>query len=432
MCNWFRCGLPIFLLISFSFCNSSLDQSHQLQHHHHGSHNHGHSFSNPKLLYDLALRSTYSSHNYHVDLVTTDQLIKTLDSFEDRNLENITLAIFQISKNQSLEEVGVEIDKFITTRPWWVVDLEPYKWFAWKTEVVLHRVPDQYKIYLRRLISQNFPSEEFCSQSPVYISNHHSDEWGNRMLNMMGEWKRYRSCVFHVFSSSNANVDGHTSFAGPEVCPTVMNKWTCLFLPTSNCTLPKPLRDCRSEKCLSPAWGLYSNSSDTATLIPRHDNNFVESVVGRGDLANDKCLPFEAMHSSTPLTLISDNTTVRRRACTQSEFGVAFLFGFLIRFNADFRSRIAQRVFEFREPHNAMGSHTSTNAMPVSDQSQSQPWSFPPGASCVAVHARLGDRRIEGLDMIAWCELCTIRDGDNSKQFNKSCVLDRKIHESTW
>lgn len=60
--------------------------------------------------------------------------------------------------------------------------------------------------------------------------------------------------------------------ADESACPTVINKWECLFLPSTTCTWPEAITKCHQRECLPMDEKVYFNSASSAGVnLKRED-----------------------------------------------------------------------------------------------------------------------------------------------------------------
>lgn len=203
---------------------------------------HSHHISNtPILLYDKAQCINCTMELLHLNAVTAQSLAAILTQFESENV-NISYVVIRSTSDQAAEIIGEEVDKFIVTRPWWIVDLEPYKWFPSKRDLILFRTPKHIEAHMAAFTRHQFPPDAVCAASPLFVSNLNGDAWGNRLLNAFSHWKHHLESIFYIFSASFE--ENGVAFAEDDMCPQP-NKWECLFLPMSNCTVPDELKSCQ-------------------------------------------------------------------------------------------------------------------------------------------------------------------------------------------
>lgn len=219
--------------------------------------------------------------------------------------------------------------------------------------------------------------------------------------------------LFYVFTSADG-AERAVAFAEQNFCQGLANKWECMFLPMSNCTLPRQLTSCKYRECLPRPWEgqFFSNASQDGTMISEiEEPEFIERHAHLRTkikyLGENKCVEINSMFSRFPTTVTS-NTTVLKSSCLTNRVMTLFTFGIYLRFNYMMRSRIAQRMFEFRAK-------------------QSPP--FGPSLPCVAAHIRMGDRNIANTDMVEWCRNCSVVNANGGKDFDEACT---HIDETTW
>ena len=116
----------------------------------------------------------------HIPLFSENTLEKLLESNRTYNDENSTIVIIRLLNNQTDAEIGAALDLFVAARPWWIVELEPYSWFPWLRDVILHRVPNKIRKHLEAVANQNYRPAADCASTPMLLSGHTHDAWGNR------------------------------------------------------------------------------------------------------------------------------------------------------------------------------------------------------------------------------------------------------------
>lgn len=382
------------------------------------AHSHHHHTPNlPNLLNDWIICKTCIAESIEAeDEITSLFLGKILSPYESEG-RNISYVVLQLQRNQSVPDLDRELDAYIGDHPWWIVDLQPYKWFPWRNEIILYMSPPNIRRHFQAIAKHQFQDHISCSQLPLHVSNLDGEQWGNRIINVHLQWKNYMQTIFYVFSASNNGDGDHISFAEHSLCPDKINKWECLFIPLSNCTLPKTLTQCRERGCLPAPWGaqFYTNASIDGVIVAESDEdafiaNFSVKLTKNEILNSNDCIPVVAMRSMNPQVVTPESTEVRT-ACVSNEMQVVFTYGFHLRFNAEFRSRIAHKMFEFRSSHHPI---------------------FNPVRACVAAHIRMGDRNIKNVDIMEWCKNCTVIKEDIGKDFDLDCEKQRNIGESTW
>ena len=118
---------------------------------------------------------------HHIPSFSTSILEALLEgnnkSYSDTNA---TLVVLRSGSNQTIEEIGEVMDKFVSPRPWWIVEVEPYAWMPWLRDVILLRVPQKIWRHFDAISRQNYRTAEECAVTPLTVSGHTHDAWGNR------------------------------------------------------------------------------------------------------------------------------------------------------------------------------------------------------------------------------------------------------------
>lgn len=252
---------------------------------------------------------------------------------------------------------------------------------------------------------QNFLSPTACAAAPLQVSGHVFDAWGNRILNIEMEWANCIQAVFSIYITISNKPTDTVGFVEADICPTITNKWECVFLPTTNCTLPNQLMTCNEPSCMPRSWGsqYYTNASDLGIMLTGDEekefaNNARTNTPHSPNLTPRECIHQIGYRSKTPVTRVDEETSEQhKQSCNINVMPAVFTRGFVFRFNAAFRSIVNHKVFTFRL--------------------ETEP-PFLPSATCVAAHIRMHDRAIPNTDMVAYCKNCTSYSADGSMHFN--------------
>lgn len=300
---------------------------------------------------------------------------------------------------------------------------------------------------LNILIEKNFPSTlKQCESRPLSVVNFRGDTWGNRARNLMYFIDQSTHFVTYIYSTETGISTDKSSYALPTECLGKINRYECLFLPTSNCTLPTTLTDGNNPpdaKILglsSMSKILYDKTSAGATLLDisklsqykstifkhlpefKMDQN-VEKIYslkynfeGSGfyirtghALAIDSTLSTELLlkparpNSPRISTVISASYHSNTEGFIKTPSMIKYLFGYVHRYNTELRLRIQSIMNRY--------------------QLSSEP-PFSPDLNCVMVHIRKDDRtKIGEFDMIKWCKSHLL--------YNKETMDDWKAVEGT-
>lgn len=298
----------------------------------------------------------------------------------------IKLSNFSID---TMQEVGNIIDQFIASRPWWIIELEPYSWKINRlkvlpgnktsTTIVFQRYSKDYDIELLKIANTQYSDN--CSIPLHADSAPFFREWGNAMHNF--ESSADYSDNGHIFTPYIADsLCVETHYLDANFCPNVNNKYTVAFLPTTNCPLPRILSSCNSSLCL-PNGHYFSNASSDGVLVNDFRKVISEYQLNAG-LSQETPKELKMFY-----TAYCGDIFMKQLHTTSSRFYIArhIMFGYgglLFRQNYHFRSLVSQTVHTFM-----------TNV------------SFPKHGNCVAVHIRRSDRATKGpmgtLKVKEWC-----------------------------
>ena len=164
---------------------------------------------------------------------------------------NATLIMLRSISNQTLEEIGEVMDKFVSPRPWWIVEVEPYAWMPWLRDVILLRVPQRIWKHFDAISRQNYRTAQDCAVTPLTVSGHSHDAWGNRLvlvkrntaklsithlhslfippriLNVEIEWGNLKHAVFLAYTTVNGKPTDTMGFVEASICPNMASYTFC-------------------------------------------------------------------------------------------------------------------------------------------------------------------------------------------------------------
>lgn len=152
-------------------------------------------------------------------------------------------------------DLGTLLDAFLMTAPWWVISKESYNHINIDTHtnvngvrdiltnshmIVLHRFHRPYELHLRRLAAVQFPpSQAICDHTPLYIGRMINSGWGSQILFAL-QRQNAPFGVFNVWYSLNNQASESMQTCHAKDCaPGIVNKWECVFLPLTNCSMEK-------------------------------------------------------------------------------------------------------------------------------------------------------------------------------------------------
>jgi hypothetical protein len=369
-----------------------------------------------------SLRVACSRFNYSLEVVSVDSVSvansihgeeDSIGAMLDRH-ESTTYVVFYSSQPINSHRV----DAAVTTRPWWSLA------FIGTDEqgehlVVVQQVSAQARHMLELMAQRSYKPAEACERTPLLVSIHEDNTWGNRYYNIASEYfdENYIGLIFHIFIKTRTfGPPPVIYFASPrEECLDIVNKWNCLFLSATNCTVPMQLENCADKTCMPDHWthGIYTTASSSGVFVNETASSSFMAAYKKTTASTERGLkqsvstpPFTALHSNALAASILTSTTgfkSRRFDDLQSSI---YYNGFATRFNANFRAKLDAIVGQFRRSFN-----------PV----------FTPSAQCIAVHVRMDDRTPKaGVDITQWCNKCAKFDPADTQQTIRKDFDDSK------
>jgi hypothetical protein len=285
-------------------------------------------------------------------------------------------------------EFGLLVDHFLVAAPWWVINKEMYSHHTIEGNVkqqvhliVLHRYLVRYEADLRRLAMRQYPpSQEVCDTTPLHIGRMINSGWGSQMLFATFE-NNYQYAVFNVWYSVNNTVGESMQTCHADDCglyPGTINKWECVFLPLTNCSMDKM----QFTKChfydYKPGWGRVCFPYDFAVFNNMSPNGAIDTTNTAGKapandyqrLMDDYYPPHAPAQILCSKFIVANGDVLTTKSVAVRAMFV--LFGLIFRPNYNLRSRVLTTLAELEEHKHIP---------------------FPLGKTeCVAVHIRRGDR----------------------------------------
>jgi hypothetical protein len=306
----------------------------------------------------------------------------------------------------------VQLDRAFAERPWWWINTEILT--ETRFLLVARHTPLELTTYFRAITQRMYPSQARCSNTLLEVSNHHGDTWGIRWTQAYESADAIdASTIYHILvrNVEDGN-DRPVYFSGTEDCTAYYNKWECLFLTTTNCTLPKQLLDCRTRRsCFSDNLITFSNASAEGVFVTNDGGKIKESLAA---IPPEKRFPkpptvrMGAFHVYHPLqlpNLISrESTEVQDRNTYQLLDNYLYYLGVATRFNSFFRMRVHSIVSRFRHSFDPPFLENST---------------------CIALHIRQDDRNVPGVeDLDIWCNSCSVMNPEGRRHgYKDGCTL---------
>ena len=312
--------------------------------------------------------------------------------------------IIMHSEEQPFEDITNNLDNCMARYPWWIVRIVEFPTYvklgyrlsyeemhsvSTESLILLQRVHPELETELKAVIQRHFPPEEECKKRIMEVVNVDGDTWGNRLYTLGMQSMGHPSSVFTIYSTRTGLEVSQSPFAASDECSDLINKWECLFLTTTNCTLPKFISECRDNACVPHDIAYFSSAAGDGQLISseearkkfeemKHNNvpeyRFNSKLIdypGRSNLAMEL----------TDASSIMPQTT-RNIPFSAEVDSLKYIFGIYTRFDSDFRMEVQNLIDDFR---------------------YNQAPQFTPNMTCTAVHIRKDDRTIKGKNMTEWC-----------------------------
>jgi hypothetical protein len=419
--TWVHCASASIVDNSESWWSSNHSSHHVGSHHHH--HNDAQFYIH---MYSQVCRTMPECTCKAMNITAPPSYNLVSQILDDVGSNNATFLALEFMPDSISRNGLVQLDKALAERPWWWAEIELQTEYQFL--VILQHTPRQLSEYLGAIAKREYPSPEQCASSYLETSNHAGDTWGIRWTVAYESSKAVaKGAVFHIHVT---NIQGGrerpTYFTGENDCAVYKNKWECLFLPTTNCTLPNALTSCTdTNTCYPGNLNLYSSASSAGTRLDVDDEKKKEMLQLAASKRNIPPLPsvnmgkFRVFKPQKIPELISLETAeIQERNSFLMLEDYQYYLGIGTRFNSFFRMKL-QRI----------GSHLRYSFDPP----------FLESSECVALHIRQDDRNIPGVaDLDDWCNKCSImdpnsptrrqryKDGcpdyDNTDWFDKGCA----------
>jgi hypothetical protein len=408
-----------------------------------------------------------------IESITTKDLINLLELPKfNRVHENLRqkyeiyfVVINSTSKNVDILDAYQQIDRFLTTRPWWFVRQYPIQFThgilgnLTSTQIIMERVPKNLEKYSYHLLTANFPpSETACLERPLFIKTG-VGSWGNDIeVNLDIFFNHFKEYIHALYVTNKGHPDDHCGYVEPLSCPKLINKHHCTFLPSTNCSFPSSLVDCDGDSC--PNDGVFT--AKTREYVSYKDPNPDKQHNPRLYLLDYDHIPTieSVQFRSQDLYSIRPNTVKRtyRQEIHSKEYFIIWMFAFIFKYNSRLGIKVQQMLREFYNMYHqsiAIGIqnhlHYHTNilhatylSIPFGSGSSSGSGSGTSGSRyhhhtshhnlshliikslspiyhepynindfCIATHIRMGDRHLyvdpknpqsERVDMVAFCQ----------------------------
>jgi hypothetical protein len=386
----------------------------------------------------LSSSVSYDSLTHHLTqfstiLMPTKEQLSGSSHTKDKRIIFIGVEFSQVLSN----DIVTEIDRFLAERPYYElinihlhddkssISIPPkdpssdsssetpsspsYASSPSSSWMVLRLLPWKVHQLLSSFASIYFPSALECSQRPLAVDMDAWGTWGNRFSITALHEENYPEAIFAVFLGDHCKHHEGNRFASHSSCPHLINKFNCIFLPSTNCSLPDYLMNCELSKSLTGDFYFFSNATSSATLL--QDPNVIESfreqphikslsrvnlLFNSYDSNFQELTPSSRIFRPNDTEFISASTTALYEN-NPSEFlyedriGFTYLYGLHYRPSLLFRNAMAETIRISR-----ISSYFGI---------------LSPNDSCIAIHLRKDDRQINGnINMREWCSNYTNHD----------------------
>lgn len=194
------------------------------------------------------------------------------------------------------------------------------------------------------------------------------------------------------------------AFVTESDCPNSVNKWTCAFLPMTNCTTPDVVTQCKDQQCLSQQikgqmWTVITNNSTSSGQF-LSDADAEAAACGKFPFEHNKQMGITSRVDPPHFALALPHDDTVWRIDFPDTFWGLYTYLFMARPNAFYRPKMKKLIHEMRvrsTPH------------------------FHANTPCIAVHIRRGDRIRAGIDMLQFCANVTY-DKNETNTVKRGCV----------
>ena len=327
--------------------------------------------------------------------------VPTIDS--DIKFRRILIKLqFETMDSGMFARLGLQIDMFLLTRPWWYITKEPYEWNQdthGNHILMIDRVQHGFEKEQRLLSNRQYRTSEGCSKTAMMVGRADvvHPGWLPILVYYTTAQGNIPNSIFGIYVSYQNEVNDSPAFITGSDCPLTNNKWECAFLKPTNCSYSKIISECHTNDCVRhivPETVTFAALFDTATI----DGKYVASnSVGHKSLLQQKNVPIPESNELQQWLkqygnlypepkmkyIIPYSNTVPWNGMLAN--GVFPFMQFIFRRNYFYRSAIARLIHRFYKVNNVL-----------------------PTDRCVAAHVRRGDRAVafggqKAINMTEYC-----------------------------
>ena len=346
--------------------------------------------------------------NIVADETTFSEAVKSrdFDNFLNDNT-NLTWIEIDYSKWTNRSESWIVNDAIVWNRPWWAIVQEDYGFLEDKETrayiTLIQRVSEFSESLLRNIASIQYPYD--CAKTPMHIRTIYGySEYGNKAYDTSNQFvhtfNNGAAYVFQVRQDRNSPI----SFLDAHFCDNIANKWNCVFLPSTNCTLPKA--------CYENIGALQTDGKNCTRLVEEYSSSTSDATLLALDYVKRPFFRFP--HPRQPYTVYHFNGRyLNYSSVIQSSASYSALFTHLLpmimqRANHNYRHLISKEIRRSRRDTNPH---------------------FGKQLDCVAIHSRRNDRALPNMTADKYFEWCNkfqhLQDGTCLDMYNntRECVF---------
>ena len=272
------------------------------------------------------------------------------------------------------------------------------------SHIFLQRYEQKMEAHLHQIAAVQFPpSQAECASSRMRLSHTVKSGWGSASA-FYGIFVTDHPWAVFAPWESNTNLPGEAvMYANPDLCPTVVNKWLCAFMPATNCTLPDEATKCGVPGSGQPATCnydgelLYTEATAKGHKLSEEQRKTLPDMTDQHKAHSDYhkgVAEWYDKHKGDDF--ISQERVVNNKLQpldhrAADRWLVIKVFGQIWRPNAVYRTLISRRIkLMWREMFEKY------QLPPLNEET----------SECTAIHIRRGDRSVdlEGQAMRDWCD----------------------------
>jgi hypothetical protein len=339
-------------------------------------------------------------HSVSLETISYAKLDSALEPFlKNSNSSEDEVVFIGLHIKESYRE-NSELNYFFAERPSLdIVYLHSLEGNTHNWGIVMRLVPARLGKILNTFTSFYFPSKEGCASKPIAVDMDKWSTWGNGYFTTSLRQSHVPEAIFATYIPDHCKHHNGNRFAAHRHCPNEGNKFECVFLPSTNCSIPQVLVDCEvSHKFREDLYYFPRATSDAPLMTEREYNAWRDASETVKN--NPKLMPLlqavqYSVNSKFNVYHIKDVDNVTNNTLTidvhqgdflyYDYFAVIFMSGIRFRESIPFRMKMQEVMRQSRT-----SSHFGI---------------WKPQDKCVVFHMRKDDRMIPGYEgkMKEWC-----------------------------